>query len=213
MARYTGPVCKLCRREGSKLLLKGERCFTPKCALERRNYAPGQHGQNRRVKVSNYGIQLREKQKIRRMFGLLERQFRITYDKASRERGVTGENMLIRLESRLDNVVYRLGMAPSLRTARQLVSHSHFEVNGQVVNIPSFRLKPGDIVRVRDNSPMRVNPESVVHNSMRRIREGRTVPYLALDKARMEGTLIQKPKREEIPITGREQLVVELYSR
>ncbi|MBM3326001.1 MAG: 30S ribosomal protein S4 [Calditrichaeota bacterium] len=213
MARYTGPVCKLCRREGSKLFLKGERCFTAKCAFERRNYAPGQHGQNRRFKISNYGIQLREKQKIRRAYGLLERQFHTTYEKASRERGITGENMLIRLESRLDNIVYRLGMSPSLRAARQLVSHAHFEVNGRIVNIPSYRLKPGDVVRVRDRSPMRLNSDSIVHTAMRRIREGRAAPYLTLDKAKMEGIFIQTPKREEIPVIGREQLVVELYSR
>ncbi|MBM3328656.1 MAG: 30S ribosomal protein S4 [Calditrichaeota bacterium] len=213
MARYTGPVCKMCRREGEKLFLKGERCFSAKCAFERRGYPPGQHGQNRRLKMSNYGIQLREKQKIRRVYGLLERQFHNTYEKASRERGVTGENMLARLESRLDNVVHRLGMAPSLRAARQLVSHDHFEVNGRPVNIPSYRLRPGDVVRVREGSPMRSDADSQVHNSMRRIHEGRTVPYLSLDKARMEGTYLQIPKREEIPVSGREQLVVELYSR
>lgn len=213
MARYIGPVCKMCRREGEKLFLKGERCFSAKCAFERRNYAPGQHGQNRRFKMSNYGVQLREKQKIRRTYGLLERQFHNTYVKASRERGITGENMLVKLESRVDNIVYRLGFAPSLRAARQLISHAHFEVNGKTVNIPSYMVKPGDVVRVRDNSPMRTNSESIVHISMRRAREGRTVPYLSLDKARMEGAYLQTPRREEIPVTGREQLVVELYSR
>jgi small subunit ribosomal protein S4 len=209
MARDTGPVCKQCRREGEKLFLKGERCFSAKCSFERRGYAPGQHGQNRRFKQSNYGMQLREKQKIRRVFGLLERQFRNNYEKASRERGITGENMLIKLESRLDNIVYRLGMAPSLRAARQLVNHSHFEVNGRMVNIPSYILKPGDTVRVRAGS----RKMEFIHESMRHVREGRMVPYLTLDKARMEGVYVAKPKREEIPVTGREQLVVELYSR
>lgn len=209
MARDTGPVCRMCRREGEKLFLKGERCFGAKCSFERRGYAPGQHGQNRRFKQSNYGVQLREKQKIRRVFGLLETQFRNTYEKASRERGVTGENMLRRLESRLDNIVHRLGMAPSLRAARQLVNHGHFEVNGKAVNIPSYMLKPGDVVRVCETS----RKLELIHESMRRLREGRTVPYLTLDKARMEGVYVALPKREEIPVTGREQLVVELYSR
>jgi len=209
MARDTGPVCRMCRREGEKLFLKGERCFGAKCAFDRRGYAPGQHGQNRRFKVSNYGIQLREKQKIRRVFGLLEAQFRNNYEKASRERGVTGENMLRRLESRLDNIVYRLGIAPSLRAARQLVNHGHFEVNGKPVDIPSYTMKPGDVVRVRERS----RKMELIHESMRHLRDGRLVPYLALDKARMEGTYVALPKREEIPVTGRESLVVELYSR
>jgi len=209
MARDTGPVCRMCRREGEKLFLKGERCFGAKCAFDRRGYAPGQHGQNRRFKQSNYGIQLREKQKIRRVYGLLEAQFRNNYEKASRERGVTGENMLRRLESRLDNVVYRLGIAPSLRAARQLVNHGHFEVNGKPVDIPSYTVKPGDVVRVREKS----RKLELIHESMRHLRDGRTVPYLTLDKARMEGTYVALPKRDEIPVTGRESLVVELYSR
>lgn len=209
MARDTGPVCRMCRREGEKLFLKGDRCFSVKCSFERRGYAPGQHGQNRRFKQSSYALQLREKQKIRRVFGMLETQFRNNYEKAVRERGITGENMLIRLESRLDNIVYRLGMAPSLRAARQLVNHGHFEVNKRLVNIPSFTLKPGDTIRVRGTS----RKLEIIHEAMRRLREGRTVPYLQLDKARMEGVYVAQPKREEIPVTGREQLVVELYSR
>ncbi len=209
MARDTGPVCRMCRREGEKLFLKGERCFSIKCSFEKRGYAPGQHGQNRRFKVSNYGIQLREKQKIRRVYGLLEKQFRNIYEKAIRERGVTGENMLRRLESRLDNIVYRLGMAPSLRAARQLVNHGHLEVNGHSVDIPSYTLKPGDVVRVSEKS----RKLELLHESMRRLRYARTVPYLQLDKAKMEGAYIAAPRRDEIPVTGREQLVVELYSR
>lgn len=211
--RYIGPVCRLCRREGEKLMLKGERCFTAKCALERRNYPPGQHGRNRRLKMSNYGIQLREKQKIRRIYGLSETQFHNLYEKASREKGVTGENMLARLESRLDTVIYRLGMAPSLKAARQLVSHGHFEVNGRPVNIPSYTLRPGDTIKVRENSPMRSNPDSLVHQCMRGVREGQIVPYLLLDKAKMEGAFVRRPAREEIPIKAREHLVIELYSR
>jgi len=209
MARYTGPACKLCRREGEKLHLKGERCFSAKCSFDRRGYAPGQHGANRRFKQSNYGIQLREKQKIRRTYGILENQFRNSYEKAVKERGVTGERLLIRLESRLDTVVYRLGLAPSLKAARQLVSHGHFEVNTIKTNIPSFMMKPGDKVRVRENS----RELEIIHQSMQRIRDNRMVPYLALDKARMEGEYLDLPKRDEIPITAKEQLVIELYSR
>ena len=209
MARYTGPVCKLCRREGEKLFLKGERCFSNKCAFERRGFPPGQHGQNRRFKKSDYGMQLREKQKIRRSYGLLERQFRNVYDAATHERGITGEALMIGLESRLDTIVYRLGMAPSMSAARQLVNHGHFEVNSHKVDVPSFRMKPGDIVSVCAKS----RKLSLIHESMRRIREGRIVPYLSLDKAKMEGIYVALPKREDIPIKAREQLVVELYSR
>lgn len=209
MARYTGPVCKLCRREGEKLHLKGERCFSGKCSFERRGYAPGQHGANRRFKQSEFGIQLREKQKIRRTYGLLERQFRNNYKKAVRDRGVTGERMLIRLESRLDCIVYRLGMAPSLKSARQLVNHGHFLVNGIAVDIPSCLLKPGDKVSVCERS----RKLELIHQSMQRVRENRVVPYLELDKANMEGIYVTIPTREDIPIIAKEQLVIELYSR
>ncbi|MDP8228852.1 MAG: 30S ribosomal protein S4 [Candidatus Electryoneaceae bacterium] len=209
MARYTGPVCKLCRREGMKLLLKGERCLTAKCAFERRGFPPGQHGQNRRFKQSDFGHQLREKQKIRRSYGMLERQFRNTYEKAVEERGVTGENMLVRLETRLDNVVFRLGMAPSLQSARQLVNHGHFTVNGRKVDIPSYMLRVGDVVSVRARS----KKLELIHEAMQHKRPDQLVPYLSLDKAKMEGSLLARPKRVEIPITAREQLVVELYSR
>ncbi len=209
MARYTGPVCKLCRREGQKLYLKGERCFSPKCSFERKEYAPGQHGQGRRRKISEYGLQLREKQKIRRVYGLLEAQFHNYYEKASQQKGVTGVNLLSMLERRLDNVVFRLGFAPSLRAARQLVRHRHFAVNGRTVDIPSFILTPGDIVQVRDKS----KKLSMIHDSLRRVREGKMVPYLELDKARLMGRLADMPGREDMPIDVNEQAVVELYSK
>jgi len=209
MSRYTGPVCKLCRREGAKLFLKGERCYSNRCSLDRRNFPPGQHGQNRKFKQSNYGIQLREKQKIRRIYGLGESQFRKTYERAVRERGVTGERLLVLLESRLDSIVYRLGMAPSLQSARQLVNHGHFLVNGKKVDIASYLLKPGDKVQACEKA----HKLTIIHDAMQRVRENRMVPYLALDKARMEGAYLSIPKREEIPVTVNEQLVVELYSR
>ncbi|NIU00667.1 MAG: 30S ribosomal protein S4, partial [Nitrosopumilaceae archaeon] len=152
MARYTGPVCKLCRREGEKLFLKGSRCHSAKCSFEKRSYAPGQHGLGRRTKLSEYGVQLRMKQKVKRIYGLLEAQFRSYYVKSSRQKGVTGENLLRMLESRLDNVVYRLGFAPSRKAGRQLVLHGHFLVNGKFVNVPSYILRPGDVVMVREKS-------------------------------------------------------------
>jgi len=209
MARYTGPVCKLCRREGIKLNLKGERCVTAKCSFERRGYAPGQHGQNRRFKQSNFGIQLREKQKIRRTYGMMEKQFHNTYEKAARSKGVTGEQLLVNLESRLDTIVYRIGLAPSLSAARQLVNHGHFKVNGHKVDIPSYSMRPGDRVQVRESS----RKLDIIHQAMQRTREEGSVPYLALDKAKMEGEYIAIPKRDEIPIPANEQYVVELYSR
>lgn len=209
MARYTGPVCKLCRREGMKLNLKGERCATVKCAFERRGYAPGQHGQNRRFKQSNFGVQLREKQKIRRIYGLMERQFHNTYKRAVRQKGVTGEQLLVNLESRLDTIVYRLGLAPSLSSARQLVNHGHFRVNRRKVDIPSYLMKPGDRVQVRESS----RKLDIIHQAMQRTHEDSSVPYLELDKAKMEGEYVAFPKRDEIPVTALEQYVVELYSR
>lgn len=209
MARYTGPVCKLCRREGEKLYLKGERCYSGKCSFDRRNNPPGQHGVNRKFKQSNYGIQLREKQKIRRTYRLMEKQFHTIYEKAASDKGVTGEEMLVRLESRLDTIIYRLGMAPSLASARQLVNHGHFLVNSKKVNIPSYMLRPGDKVRVKEKS----RKLEIIHQAMQRVRENKIVPYLNLNKATMEGEYVAAPKRDEIPITAREQLVVELYSR
>ncbi|MFH0881794.1 MAG: 30S ribosomal protein S4 [bacterium] len=209
MARYTGPVCKLCRREGQKLYLKGERCYGPKCSFERKEFAPGQHGQGRRRKRSEYGIQLREKQKIRRIYGVLETQFRNYYEEANRQKGITGENLLQMLERRLDNVVYRLGFAPSLRAARQLVRHRHFTVNDHIVDIPSFLVNPGDIVRVKTQS----RRTSVIHDSLRRVKEGKLAQHLELDKAKLEGRMTQMPARADIPLDVNEQAVVELYSK
>lgn len=209
MARYTGPVCKLCRREADKLFLKGERCNSAKCAFERREYAPGQHGRSRRFKRSEYGNQLREKQKIKRIYGLQERQFRNFYERAVHQKGITGQQLLALLESRLDNVVYRIGFAPSRRTARQLVSHRHIQVNQQIVTSPSYILLPGDVIKVREKS----HKLELIHDAMKRVKEGKLVPYLQLDKARMEGVFLNYPARDAIPIRAREQMVVELYSK
>ncbi len=209
MARYTEAVCKLCRREGEKLFLKGNRCLTVKCSFEKKSYAPGQHGVSQRVKLSEYGIQLREKQKVRRIYGVLEKQFRNYFEKADRLKGVTGENLLRLLESRLDNTVYRLGFAQSRNQARQLVRHRHFTVNGRLVDIPSYLLRPGDIVAVKEKS--RKIP--VFHESMRRVRDEDMYPWLQLEKAKSEGTFLDWPKREDIPVQVQENLIVELYSK
>lgn len=209
MARYTGPVCKLCRREGDKLFLKGERCAGAKCAFEKREHPPGQHGRDRRFKRSEYGDQLREKQKIKRGYGMLERQFRSFYEKALHEKGITGQRLLTLLESRLDNVVYRIGFAPGRKAARMLVRHRHIEVNQRVVDIPSYVLKPGDVIKVRERS----RKLALIHDAMKRIKEGKLVPYLQLDKARMEGVFLVYPERDAIPTRGREQMIVELYSK
>lgn len=209
MARYNGPVCKLCRREGEKLFLKGSRCLSAKCSFEKRSYAPGQHGLSRRSKLSEYGVQLRMKQKVKRVYGLLEAQFRSYYVKSSQQKGVTGENLLKMLESRLDNVVYRLGFAPSRKAARQMVLHSHFLVNGKHVNIPSYILRPGDIVAVREKS----RKLALIHETLRRIKDDVLVPWLRLDKAKMEGEFLDLPARQDIPIDVQENLIVELYSK
>ena len=209
MARYTGPVCKLCRRESEKLFLKGNRCMTVKCSFEKKSYAPGQHGVSQRVKPSEYGIQLREKQKVRRIYGVLEKQFRNYFEKADRLKGVTGENLLRLLESRLDNTVYRLGFAQSRNQARQLVRHRHMMVNGKLVDIPSYQLKPGDVVSVRDKS----KKLPVFHDAMRRIRDEDMYPWLTLEKAQIEGTFVDYPNREDIPVQVQENLIVELYSK
>jgi small subunit ribosomal protein S4 len=209
MARYVDAQCKLCRREGEKLFLKGSRCHSDKCAIEKRAYAPGQHGQSRRRKVSEYGIQLREKQKVRRLYGLLERQFRNYFRVAAQRKGVTGENLLQMLECRLDNVVYRLGFAPSRRAARQLVRHRHFTVNGTIVNVPSFQMRPTDVVQVREAS----RNLDVVHAALRDSGRAEPLVWLRLDKARLEGELLERPKRADIPVTAQEQLIVELYSK
>lgn len=209
MARDRGAQCKICRREGEKLFLKGERCLSSKCSCERRNFPPGQHGQTRHSKSTGYGVQLREKQKIRRTYGLLEKQFHAFYERANRMRGVTGETLLQLLERRLDNAVYRLGFAPSRRSARQLVSHRHFLVNGKIVDIPSYVLKENDRIQVREGS----KKLDIIHDSIKRVREGRLVSYFSLDKAKLEGILLHIPERAEIPAEVREQLVVELYSK
>lgn len=210
MARYREAVCKLCRREGDKLFLKGARCMTAKCAFEKKPYPPGFKGKARRMKkLSDYGIQLREKQKIKRYYGLLESQFRGTFQRANRKKGITSENLLKMLESRLDNTVFRIGLAPSRSTARQLVRHRHFTVNGRSVDIPSYQLKPGDTVQVKEKS----RKMDVFHDSMRRIKEGKQLPWLSLDKANLQGTFVEVPNGEDIPVTFNANLVVELYSK
>ncbi len=208
MARYTGSVCKLCRRERTKLMLKGQKCLTEKCPIEKRNYAPGQHGQSRRSKVSEYGIQLREKQKIKRSYGLLETQFRNLFDKASRQKGRTGENLIKLLERRLDNVVYRLGFAPSRKSARQLVKHRHLLVNDHLVDIPSYMVSSGDVIKIREKS----KKLDLIHSSLKKIKDS-IYPWLSIDKATLSGTFLQVPERSEIPLNANEQLVVELYSK
>jgi len=209
MARYTGPVCKLCRREGEKLFLKGNRCVTVKCSFEKKSYAPGQHGASQRTKISEYGIQLREKQKVRKIYGILEKQFRNYFENAERLRGVTGENLLKLLESRLDNTIFRLGFAQSRNQARQLILHRHFHVNGKLVDIPSYLLKPGDVVAVKEKSRRLI----VVHESMKRMRDEDMYPWLTLDKAKMEGSFKDTPNRSDIPVQVQENLIVELYSK
>jgi small subunit ribosomal protein S4 len=208
LARYTDSVCRLCRREGMKLFLKGERCYSEKCAVTRRNYAPGQHGQ-RRPKPSEYGLQLREKQKVKRIYGVFERQFRSYFTRADRRKGVTGENLLLLLEQRLDSVVYRLGFASSRAQARQLVSHGHFTVNGRKVDIPSYLVKSGDVIQVRERSrtlePITMSLETV---------EQRGIPtWLELDKGDFKGIVHQLPSRDQLTIPIQEQLIVELYSK
>jgi small subunit ribosomal protein S4 len=210
MARYTGPVCKLCRREGKKLFLKGERCYSMKCSFETKSYVPGQHGsQTAHRRLSNYGVQLREKQKIKRIYGVLERQFRQYFELANSQKGVTGTNLMKILERRLDNVVFRLGFASSRRMARELVSHQHFTVNNRTVDIPSFQLKAGDVIQVREKS----KKLQAIHDSMKRIRGEHELPWLILDKAKMQGIFIQVPERDQMNVDVNEQLVVELYSK
>ncbi|MDF1611027.1 MAG: 30S ribosomal protein S4 [Stygiobacter sp.] len=208
MARYTGSSCKLCRREKQKLFLKGSKCFSEKCPLEKRNYAPGQHGLSRRAKFSEYGVQLREKQKVKRIYGLLETQFENYFEKANRQKGVTGGNLIKLLERRLDNVIYRLGFAPSRKAARQLILHRHFTVNNKLVDIPSYLLNAGDVIAVREKS----KKLDVIHDSLRRTKDN-IYSWLTVDKASLTGTFLQIPEREEIPLNANEQLIVELYSK
>lgn len=208
MARYTGPVCRLCRREGMKLYLKGDRCFSDKCAIDRRNYAPGQHGQ-RRSKNSEYGLQLREKQKVRRVYGVLEGQFRGYFGKADRQQGVTGENLLRILERRLDNVVFRLGFADSRAQARQLVRHNHFTLNGHKANIPSMQVHVGDVIQLKEKSKNSIVIKEIIENL------GQKTPpaWLELDKENLAGRVIALPNRDDIDLPIQEHLIVELYSR
>jgi small subunit ribosomal protein S4 len=209
VARYLGPVCRICRREDMKLFLKGERCYTDKCAFERRAYPPGQHGQARRRKRSDYGEQLREKQKVRRMYGLLEKQFRGYYQKANQMKGVTGENLLKLLEQRLDNVVYRLGFASTRNEARQLVLHRHFTINGRRCNIPSAQVKSGDVVAVSEKS----RKVTRIGESLGAIDRRGVPSWLELDKDGFTGSVKAAPLREELTMPIREQLIVELYSK
>ncbi len=209
MARYKGSVCRLCRREGEKLFLKADRCFTDKCAIERRNYPPGQHGLSRRKKNTDYGIQLREKQKARRFYGLLEKQFRIYFKNADKKKGVTGENLLLLLERRLDNVVFRMGFSGSRPQGRQLVRHSHIKVNGAKVNIPSFLVKPGDEIEIREKSRKITAIAESLETVVRRGLPG----WVEVDKDKFKGVFKSFPTREEIGGTINEQLIVELYSK
>ncbi len=207
MARYTGPACRLCRREGMKLFLKGERCYTEKCAIEKRNFAPGQHGKSRKQKLAGYGVQLREKQKVKRIYGVLEDQFRRYFEAADRTRGITGETLLQLLERRFDNVIYRLGLATSRPQARQLVRHGHFMVNGKKVDIPSYSLRAGDVVTIKGTSAT----NATILHAMEEVK-GRGVPgWLTFDGA--TGKIVSLPTREQINLPVQEQLIVELYSK
>ena len=206
MARYTGAVCRQCRREGQKLFLKGERCYSSKCAIERRNYAPGQHGQARK-KQSDYGIQFREKQKAKRFYGVQETQFRNLYEKAVKRPGKAGENLMILLETRMDNVVFRLGFASSRKEARQLVTHGHFTVNGKKADIPSMELKAGDVIRVKEKSQSSPKFKEVKEMSI-------TVPsWMSVDVEKLEGKIVNIPSRADIDTPVAEHLIVELYSK
>ena len=209
MARYTGPVCRLCRREGMKLFLKGERCYTGKCAIDRRAYAPGQHGQARAKKPTEYGLQLREKQKARRMYGVMEKQFRNYFDIAARKKGVAGENLLILLERRFDNVIFHLGFASSRPEARQLVNHGHFTINGKKVDIASYSVRVGETIAVKEGSKSSPRVKQLLENL-----GSRTVPgWLSLDANTAAGTIVALPTREDIQIPIQEHLIVEKYSR
>ncbi|MBI4874250.1 MAG: 30S ribosomal protein S4 [Acidobacteria bacterium] len=210
MARYIGPVCRQCRRDGMKLFLKGERCHTEKCAIEKRNFPPGQHGKDRKPKIVGYGLQLREKQKARRYYGVLETQFRNQFEKASRTKGITGDNLLGMLERRLDNVIYRMGLATSRAQARQVVRHGHVQVNGRKCNIPSFMVKPNDAVEVRENS--RKHPGILAARDA--TAHAPTPNWLEVDREALRARILSVPKRDElVQIQLNEQLIVELYSK
>lgn len=209
--RYTGPSCRQCRREGTKLFLKGTKCFTEKCPVERRPYAPGQHGQStaRRRKASEYAKQLREKQKVKRIYGVSERQFRNTFERVAKLPGVTGHNLLVALESRLDNIIYRMGFAASRKAARQFIRHRHVEVNGKQVDVPSYLVRPGEEVRVRQASRENVGVLAALEQSAR----GGALSWNAVDKDTFSGRMLERPGRADIPIAAQEQLIVELYSK
>ncbi|MFP3912900.1 MAG: 30S ribosomal protein S4 [Desulfobacteraceae bacterium] len=209
MARYTDSLCRLCRQENLKLYLKGDRCYGDKCAFERRAYAPGQHGQRRGGKVSDYRIQLREKQKVKRIYGVLEKQFRGYYYRADKQKGITGTTLLMLLESRLDNVIYRMGFAVSRNQARQLVRHNHFLVNNRKVNIPSYRVKPGDVIEVKEKS--RKVPQLM--EAMETVVRRGVPEWMEVDKDQFRGTLKALPNREDLTMPIQEQLIVELYSK
>ncbi len=209
MGRYTDSICRQCRREGEKLFLKGDRCYSEKCAIEKRAYVPGQHGQGRRSKPTEYGIQLREKQKTKRIYGLMEKQFRNYFRKADRQQGITGANLLILLERRFDNVVYRLGFAASRKEARQLVNHGHFTINGKRADIPSMLLREGDVVQVKEGSK-----NSAKFQEIKEQAAYKTPPeWLSVDVDNLIGKVLAKPTREQIDTAVNEQLIVELYSR
>ena len=210
MARYRGPVCRLCRREGMKLFLKGERCHSEKCAIEKRNFVPGQHGKDRKSKLVGYGLQLREKQKTRRVYGLLETQFRNNFEKAALQKGITGENLLNGLESRLDSVIYRMDFGTSRAQSRQIVRHGHIEVNGRKVNIPSFQVKAGDLVKVRESS--RNHP--TILSARDATAHAPSPSWIEVDRENLSAKIIGLPKRDElVQIPINEQLIVELYSK
>lgn len=207
MGRYTGPKYKLSRREKQDLF-GSPKTLMGKSPMEKKGYPPGEHGQSRRQKVSEYGVQLREKQKIKRIYGLYERQFRNMFEKAVRQKGISGDNLVKLLERRLDNVVYRLGFAPTRFAARQIVNHRHILVNDKLVNIPSYTVNPGDVIRVKEKS----KKMDLIHNSLKRVRDNQ-FPWLTIDKATLSGTFVQIPERSEVPLNANEQLVIELYSK
>lgn len=208
LARYTGPLCRICRREGEKLFLKGDRCYTEKCAIDRRKYPPGQHGQGYR-KLSDYGIQLREKQRVRKTYGLLERQFRRYFEEAERRKGITGEVLLQLLERRLDNIVYRMGFASNRRQARQFVNHGHFLVNGKKITLPTYEVKGGDVIEVAESGK---NIHEITDSVVKAVHRG--IPaWVEVDSENMRGKVLHIPSREEIQLPVKEQLIVELYSK
>jgi small subunit ribosomal protein S4 len=209
LARYRGSVCRICRRENLKLFLKGDRCYSDKCAFDRRGYAPGEHGQRRRGKISDYGIQLREKQKVKRMYGLSEKQFNLFFQRAERQKGITGTNLLVALERRIDNVVYRLGFVDSRTQGRHFVRHNHFLVNGKKVNIPSYLLRVGDVIEIREKS----KKVQAINDSLDAVVRRGIPQWLELEKENLKGSIKAFPVREDISMPIQEQLIVELYSK